>query len=290
MLSENLPDFDALWDYTQPDQTEIKFRAILLQIPEDDPALLELLTQIARAQGLQRKFEKAHQTLDQVERRLGGVASRPQIRFFLERGRLFNSAGDPAEALPCFEQALDLATQLNEDFYAVDALHMLAIVSPPDQSLTLNRQAIQRAESSADGRARNWLGSLYNNLGWAYHNKGEYAPALGAFEKAEAYRRAKGSVPEIRIAVWCVAHTLRSLKRFEEALSKQMALKTEFESVGESDGFVFEEIAECLLALKRTEEARPYFSKANEVLSEDTSLAEQEPERLARLKKLGRVT
>ena len=62
MLTENLPDFDSLWDYAQPDQTEIKFRAILLQIPEDDPALLELLTQIARAQGLQHKFEKAHQT------------------------------------------------------------------------------------------------------------------------------------------------------------------------------------------------------------------------------------
>ena len=28
MLTQNLPDFDSLWDYAQPDQTEIKFRAI----------------------------------------------------------------------------------------------------------------------------------------------------------------------------------------------------------------------------------------------------------------------
>jgi tetratricopeptide (TPR) repeat protein len=290
MLTENLPDFDSLWDYAQPDQTEIKFRAILLQIPEDDPALLELLTQIARAQGLQHKFEKAHQTLDQVERRLGGVASRPQIRYLLERGRLYNSSGDPEQSRPYFEQALDLATQLNEDFYAVDALHMLAIVAPPDQALTLNRRAIKRAESSADARARSWLGSLYNNLGWAYHDQAEYASALEAFEKAESYRRAKGSVPEIRVAVWCVARALRSLKRFDEALSKQMALKAEFEAAGESDGFVFEEIAECLWALKRTEQARPYFVQAFDVLSQDVFLAEQEPERFARLKKLGRST
>lgn len=290
MLTENLPDFDSLWDYAQPDQTEIKFRAILLQIPEDDPALLELLTQIARAQGLQHKFEKAHQTLDQVKRRLGGVASRPQIRYLLERGRVFNSSGEREQARPCFEQALDLATQLNEDFYAVDALHMLAIVAPPDQALTLNRQAIKRAESSADAKARNWLGSLYNNLGWSYHDQGEYASALEAFEKAEAYRRAKGSAPELRIAVWCVARTLRSLKRLEEALSKQMALKAELEAVGENDGFVFEEIAECLWALKRTDEARSYFARAYDVLSKDASLAEQEPARLARLKKLGKVT
>ena len=290
MLSQNLPDFDTLWDYSQPDHTEIRFREILLQIPEDDPALLELLTQIARAQGLQRKFDKAHQTLDQVERRLGGVASRPQIRFLLERGRVLNSSGDPEQARPFFELALDLATQLNEDYYAVDATHMLAIVAPPGQSLNLNLRAIQLAESSTDERARNWLCSLYNNIGWSYHDMGEYVSALDAFEKAEACRRAKGSVKETRIAVWCVARALRSLNRVEEALSKQMMLKAEFESAGESDGFVFEEIAECLLALKRLEEARPYFSKAHEMLVKDAFLVEREPERLARLKKLGKIS
>ena len=63
MSSPKLPDFDALWDYDHPDQTEAKFREILLQFPENTRSFLELLTQIARAQGLQRKFEHAHQTL-----------------------------------------------------------------------------------------------------------------------------------------------------------------------------------------------------------------------------------
>jgi hypothetical protein len=86
-----------------------------------------------------------------------------------------------------------------------------------------------------------------------------------------------------------VARALRSLDRVEEALSKQLMLKTELESAGENDGFVFEEIAECLLALKRLDEARPHFSKAYELLAEDMFLVEREPERLARLKKLGKV-
>lgn len=288
MLSQDFPDFDALWDYSHPEQTELKFREILLQVPEEDPALLELLTQIARAQGLQRKFEKAHQTLDQVERRLGDVAWRPRVRYLLERGRVLNSSGHPDRARPLFEQALDLAKQLKEDFYAVDALHMLAIVSPPDQSLTLNLRAIQMAESSAEERARNWLGSLYNNAGWSYHNKGGYESALEMFEKAEAFRRSKGSVRETRIAVWCVARALRSLKRYEEALSKQMALMEEWESTGESDGFVFEEIGECLLVLNRRKESRAYFARAYEVLARDAHLAEHEPRRLARLKKLSK--
>jgi len=287
MSSQDFFDFDSLWDYSDPHQTEIKFREILLQVHEDNPAYLELLTQIARSQGLQQKFDRAHQTLDQVERRLGNYASRAQIRYYLERGRVFNSAEQPDEACPLFEQALDMAKKLSEDFYAVDALHMLAIVSPPASALDLNLQAVQLAESSGQEKARGWLGSLYNNTGWAYHDLGDYESALEMFQKAEAVRRSKGSVTEIRVAVWCVARALRSLKRVEEALSKQMALKTEYESAGESDGYVHEEIGECLLALNRMGEARPYFALAHEVLSQDMGLAEKESARLARLKELG---
>jgi len=287
MSSQDFFNFDSLWDYSNPHQTEMKFRETLLQVPEDNPAYLELLTQIARSQGLQQKFDRAHQTLDQVERRLGNYASRAQVRCSLERGRVFSSAGQPDEAHPLFEQALDLAKKLSEDFYAVDALHMLAIVSPPASALDLNLQAIQIAESSGQEKARGWLGSLFNNTGWSYHDLGDYESALKFFKKAEAVRRSKGSVTEIRIAVWCVARALRSLGRVEEALSKQMTLKTEFESTGESDGYVFEEIGECLLALKRTDEAHPYFAKAYEILSQDMGLVDKEPTRLAHLKELG---
>jgi tetratricopeptide (TPR) repeat protein len=202
----------------------------------------------------------------------------------LERGRVFNSSGKPEEAHPFFEQALELAKNLHEDFYAVDALHMLAILAPPEQSLTLNQQAIEMAESSRQEKARNWLGSLYNNTGWSFHDKGDYAEALRVFEKAEAWQRSKGRVRETHIAAWCVARTLRSLERIEEALSKQRRLNEE--SAGEEDGYVSEEIAECLLALNRLDEARSYFAKAYELLSKGAWLAEQEPDRLRRLKSL----
>jgi tetratricopeptide (TPR) repeat protein len=286
MSSQNFLDFDSLWDYSDPRQTETRFREILLQIPENNSAYLELLTQIARSQGLQQKFDRAHQTLDQVERRLGNYASRAKVRYQLERGRVFNSAGHPEEARPFFEQALDMARNLSEDFYAVDALHMLAVIAPPASSLDLNLLAIQLAESSEQEKARGWLGSLYNNAGWSYHNMGDYASALKIFQKAEAIRKSKGRANELRIAQWCVARTLRSLQRVEEALYKQMALKAEFEAAGESDGYVFEELGECLLALDRAQEAQPYFTKAYEILSQDTWLAEKEPDRIARLKEL----
>jgi hypothetical protein len=65
-----------------------------------------------------------------------------------------------------------------------------------------------------------------------------------------------------------------------------MELKQEFEALGEKDGYVFEEIGECLFALGRAQEACPFFAEAYEILSMDPSLAGQEPERLARLKSL----
>jgi hypothetical protein len=83
-----------------------------------------------------------------------------------------------------------------------------------------------------------------------------------------------------------VARALRSLNRIEEALARQLELEREFESVHETDGYVFEEIGECLLLLKRKEEARPYFAKAHEILSQDAWLAEGEADRLIRLKEL----
>ena len=287
MSSQNIPDFDALWDYSHPDKSEERFRETILHVPEDHPAHLELLTQIARAQGLQRKFDRAHQTLDQVEKRLSEYASRAKVRYLLERGRVFNSSGKPERARPFFEQALDVAKQLAEDSYVVDAIHMLAIVAPPQQALNLNLDAIKFAESSEEERARSWLGSLYNNTGWSYHDLGDYATALEVFQKGEKWRRSKGPVKEARIATWTVARTLRSLNRIEEALSKQMTLKDEFESSGESDGYVLEEIGECLLSLNRLDEARPYFAKAYDILSEDVWLLEQDPDRLKRLKELG---
>lgn len=286
MSLQSIPDFDSLWGYSHPDKTEEKFRETILQIAEDNPAHLELLTQIARAQSLQRKFDKANQTLDQVEKRIGEYPSRVRVRYLLERGRVHNSSGHPEEPRPFFERALGLAKQLSEDFHAVDAIHMLAIMAPPDQSLALNLQAIQIAEFSTQEKAQNWLGSLYNNTGWSYHDLGDYTSALEIFQKGEAWQRSKGRISETRIATWTVARTLRSLNRLEEALSKQVALKDEFESTNEADGYVFEEIGECLLALNRAEEARPYFAKAYEILSQDEWLRDKEPARLARLKEL----
>ncbi len=289
--SSSLPDFDALWDYARPAATEAAFRALLpeahTQASRNPSYYLELLTQIARTQGLQRDFAAAHQTLDTVQALITADLCRARVRYLLERGRVFNSSGKPEEGRPLFEAAWEQARACHEDLYAIDAAHMVAIVAPPDVKLAWNRKGLEVVEQTTDARAQQWGGSLYNNIGWDYHAQGQYELALEAFGKALEWRRVQVDPREILIAKWCIARTLRSSGRLEEALHQQQALQEEWKPLGGSDGFTEEELGECLLALGRTDEARPYFAQAYAKLSQDAWLMATEPARLERLKRLG---
>lgn len=283
-------DFDTLWDYEHPERSEAVFRQMLLKgEPNADLSYhLQLLTQLARAQALQRHFTEAHATLDLVQPRLTAHLVQATIRYRLERGRVLNSSGHPEDSRDWFRQAWELAQEHGEDFYTVDALHMLAIVAPTAEQESWNTLALQVAEASTDERARNWRGSLYNNMGWTSHDQGDYERALDLFQKAVQCRKEQGKRRDILSARWCVGRVLRSLQRYQEALSIQRELFEEWASSGEEqDGYIAEEIAECLLALGQATESRPYFTQAYNLLSQDIWLVADAPERLQRLKQLG---
>jgi tetratricopeptide (TPR) repeat protein len=288
-LDSPLPDFDALWDYEHPAQTEAAFRALLPQAQASGNLsyTLELLTQVARTQGLQREFAAAHQTLDQVQTLLTTELSRAKVRYLLERGRVLNSSGHPEEARLLFEVAWEQGLACHEDVHAIDAAHMVAIVALPEEKLEWNRKGLALVEHTTDAQAQTWGGSLYNNVGWAYHAQAQYHQALEAFQRALAWRQIQGDPREILIAEWCIARALRSLGQAEEALRMQQALQEEWKSLGGSAGYVEEELGECLLTLERPEEARPYFAQAHVKLSQDPWLVATEPARLERLKGLG---
>ncbi|MCY3713422.1 MAG: tetratricopeptide repeat protein [Gemmatimonadetes bacterium] len=291
----NLPDFDQLWDYNDPEKTEKVFRELLTVaesagIPDYHA---QLLTQIARTHSLRRQFDDAHGILDDAETLIVNIdnpsndlTQTTRVRLLIERGRTFNSAGDTDSARPLFKEAWELAQQAGEDYHAVDAAHMLGICEPADASLMWNNRAMAAAETSDDPRAREWLGPLYNNTGWTYHDRGEYEKALELFEKGLAWRTERSNPQATQIAKWTVGRAKRSLGHAEEALTLQQALLEEHEAAGTSDGYVFEEVAECLFALGRPDEARPYFGRAYQELSKDGWLVDNEADRLNRLKRL----
>src|SRR6267143_5710215 len=285
-----LPDFDSLWDYDHPGATERKFRELLPTALDslDLPYLSQLLTQIARTEGLQRKFQEAHKTLDRVQKGLEKTDEKTRVRYLLERGRVYNSSGKRDDARPMFLDALDLAVKAKEDFFAVDAAHMMAIVEPIEKQLRWNLKALDLAENSTDEKARKWKGSLYNNIGWTYFEQRQFEESLLMFEKALEFQQQQGDPNKIMIAKWCVAKTLRMMDHTEEALEMQRDLYEQYQAAGKRSGYVYEEIAECLTVMGEEQEAQGWFAAAYEQLSRDPGLA-NEQERLNRLKELGKA-
>lgn len=281
-----LSELDTLWSFDDPAGSERAFQVVAgrARVESDGAFLAEALTQLARAQGLQRRFDDARRTLDEAEAALRRDDRRARIRLLLERGRVANSSGASGHGSASFLEAWELARAADEDALAVDAAHMLGIVEPPDEAWSWNERAMELARASPDSRARRWVGSLANNMGWARHEAGRYDDALELFRIALDERRATGSPDQLRIARWCVARCLRSLGRVDEALAEQRALADELAAAGLDDGYVDEEIGECLLSLGRDEEARPSFARAAELLAADPTVT---PERLERLRAAG---
>ena len=286
-----MEDFDKLWNYNDVPATEAKFKEILAASSEKDaPYLLQLHTQIARTYSLRAMFAEAHYLLDAVEKHLSTPSNLAHVRYHLERGRTFNSSGEKAQAKAHFELAQKIAEELNEDFYAIDAIHMLAIAAPPAEAIRINEEGVIKAENSTDPRAKNWLGPFYNNLGWGYFDNGEYEKALSVFLRSLQYRESKTSPREIFIAKWCVARALRALGRIDDALKIQLGLFEESVTTGlPNDGYVHEELGEIFLIKNERLKYPFHFEKAYELLSTDKLLVQSEPARLERIKQLAGI-
>ena len=290
VASVPLGELDLLWDFDDPAGSEARFRALLPRARRDEDGTYEAeaLTQLARAQGLRRRFGDAAATLDEAEQALRPGDARGRLRLVLERGRLANTSGEPGCGREAFLAAWELAGAAGEDALAVDAAHMLGIVEPPAEARSWNERAMALARGSADPRARRWVGSLANNMGWAHHDAGDDDGAIELFELARDEWLADGRIDRARIARWSIARCRRSQGELEAALAEQEALRVELEALGEADGYVFEELGECLVALGRDDEARPHFGRAAELLAGDLSLA-GETERLERLRSLAQT-
>jgi tetratricopeptide (TPR) repeat protein len=264
----NLPSMRDIWDFNDPGGSEQRFRA-LIEDPELDPdERLQLRTQVARALGLQERFDEANAVLDDVEAALGADTQVARLRLLLERGRVLNSSGAPTEARPLFEAAWDLGRSIPHHDLAVDAAHMAAIVAEGEEARRWNEKAVEYAEESDDPDAERWLGSLYNNMGWDAHEAGDYQGALRLHQLCWEWHRTRNTGWGERVAKWSVAKQLRFLGQTSEALDMQRELLHAYQADEPGgEGFVHEEIAELLLASGDLAAARPHFGAAHEMLA-----------------------
>lgn len=284
------PAIVDVWDYSDAAGTQTRFEELAREAEAagKDTYRAEVMTQVARCQGLQGKFDEARATLDAVSATMAAEYPRVRLRIALERGRILRSSGDAAAARPLFVEAWEVGRESAEDFLACDAAHMVAIVSSLEEAVRWTASARELALASADENSRHWLGPLHNNLGWAYYEAGDYDSALAQFELSqEGYRKRPDKEAEVLIARYSIGKTLRALGRYQESVETQNQVRLAFEARGESDGYVYEELAEGYLALGKEMEACQAARRAFEILSGDGWFVENEPDRLERMRTMG---
>ncbi|WP_234865312.1 tetratricopeptide repeat protein [Sinomonas albida] len=187
---------DQLWDFQNPAASEEAFRRALADPAYDGAELAELTTQLGRAIGLQGRFEEADELLDAIDAEQDPTIA---VRVLLERGRVLNSAGHAAMAVPLFEQAAELGEHLGEEFLAADALHMLALADS-GHAESWTRAGVEYASGAHSPRVQRWCVGLHGNLGWHLLDAGEAHRALVEFQLAEQWAVRVGTPDQVEWA------------------------------------------------------------------------------------------
>ncbi len=272
----------SLWDFHDVENSLALFQIELESTDScEDQDLLR--TQIARCYGLKDEFETAEDTLILVGDELDAKPFLVQGYYYIELGRILNSAKKPAEALPYFIKTLEISELAGEPLTAlrIDALHMLAIVDPK-HSQKWNLEAVGIAERSFDPTVTKWKASLYNNLGWSYFDEKDFEQAMDWFNLSLSERVILHQTKEINIARWCIARVHRELEQWDKALHLQEHNLRE----SPDDHFINEELALIYNHFGDAVAAKPHAEKALIMLEKDPWINTEEVERLITLRKI----
>lgn len=107
LYPSTLPNLDILWNDRDPHWMESQLSDLLEPAANSGRCYyLQLLTQIARAQGRQGNYAAAHATLDSVECELSDGVEAARVRCLIERARILLMQDYPERAAPLLIQAL----------------------------------------------------------------------------------------------------------------------------------------------------------------------------------------
>ena len=268
-------DVTPLWDFSQPELSEQRFRDALQTASGDDALILQ--TQIARSYGLRKDFATARAVLRDIEPQTAQAGAEARVRYFLELGRTYASAAHAPEQMTqqdrdlahaAYVRALDEARAARLDNLAIDAIHMFAFIdTAPAEQLEWGRQALAVVEQSTQPAAKRWEASIRNNIGYALHQLGRYEEALQQFQLALELRERGTDADATRAAHWMIAWTLRAMGKPEKALQIQLRLEREADAAGRPDRYVLEELEALYQTAGDTERAQ-FYRQRREALSQ----------------------
>ena len=303
--NNNLENFDEIMGKLgNPVLIEAKLQELSLQAKKlsNNSIYLQMLSQIALMQAVQQKFDQAHATLDDADKQLQPKDYVAAVRLLLERGRVFQQAGDIDQAKKYFDESYELSKLHDLDFHTINAAHMIAIVvSTLEEKIAWNELALSLALQTQDKKAVQWLAPLYNNLGQNYFDAKDYEKSLEHYQKALILFQndARYSHANFIFAQWTIARCMRALGRVDEAFALQNELLLEIKNIENSKqygmpeemfflirGFVYEELAEICIVQNDNQQAKIYAQVALQDLANNEMFVTTSPERIEHLQKL----
>ena len=177
-------------------------------------AEVEALAQVARCFSIQGKLDEGRPWLERAEKRASPDEPQGWSRLLGVRGIFHRESGDKAKAKATFQEMHRYCVEKKLDRRAIDAIHHLAIVAPPEEQPEWALKGIEAAERLKDDGS---LAILWNNLGATYEDLKKYDPMLEAYLKAREYHHKSGGPLQKMIADWAVGHGYRLTGKLPEA-------------------------------------------------------------------------
>jgi hypothetical protein len=109
-----------LWDFEDLDGNEQRLRS-QLDSEETGAGRAEVLTQLARVEGLRGDYDASERLLHEAEA-VAGASDVARVRIDLERGRKLRSSGDADASMALFEAAFERASAAGEHYLAAARL------------------------------------------------------------------------------------------------------------------------------------------------------------------------
>jgi|SRR5688572_17279576 len=241
--------------------------ALELYRPLAERGNVEALAQVARCLSIAGKLDEGKAWLERARTLATQNEPLGWSRYLGVRGIYERESGDKARAKATFEEMLVYCTEKELHRRAVDAVHHIALVVPPDEQPAWALKGIAAAEKMGD---ESWLAVLWNNLGATYEDLKQHDRMLEAYLKAREYHYKKNGDAQKLIADWAVGHAYRLTGKLKEArdLLERTLEWAERSTTLEWAGLCRKDLGQTLVELGDKEAGADHLKNARRALTE----------------------
>ncbi len=228
------------------------------------PVEVESLSQMARISLRENDLDSAIDWLDKAQEKTTVSEPMGYSRFLGVKGRYFWKSEQMDEARMIFTEMYQYCLEKELTGRAIDAAHMVAIVSESlEEQIKWSQLGIETAENND---AEFWLGPLWNNLAGTYYEMDKFDLALDCYLKAREYHwRFSGEMGKL-FADYHVGMTYRHLKDYKKAAQWLRPVLAWAERLGNHSaiGQACEDLAEIELAINNKSEGLKLLNQAKQ--------------------------